>query len=172
MGKRSIGFTVIDRLVPGQSDQLLEWCQKQDLFPEHYQNKPTSRACRWWGREIIGYGTPDISWREADPFPKPINYFRNLYYPDANSCLLYRYQRGKGIGLHADKGCEPLVVAINLMVADRNMFGVKELVTDFRWGISYYHLHDGDIAQFNSRVEHGIKSVPCERYSLQFRVVK
>lgn len=162
---------VIDRLGSVESDYLLTWCKSQNLRPEVYKKRLSGRDCCWWGREITDYGLFSVGWQEAPIFPPKLEDLKQRFYPEANSCLLYRYEKGKGINIHFDKGCKPKVVLINLMDMPRNLFGIKDESIRFKWGMMTNHLKDGDVVAFDSSQEHSVYPVPCERYSLQFRVV-
>ena len=169
-----------------QADQLLDWCSRQELGPEHYAGKLTARRQKWWGleAEILGSsGRWLVHQRDAIQSDEYLASLKAKYRPDANSVLLYRYEIGAGIGEHSDKDCfEPMVVLVNLIDELPDLFGGRPPCR-FRYGSKpgkagtfesvprYLDLQHGQIVQFNSRVLHGLPKLKTARYSLQFRRV-
>ena len=165
-------FELIDKI---DTAQLLSWCREQTLLPEQFNGQPTKRFEHWRGKgvELLNYGK---NWKvfNAPPIKEEplLEQLRRLYYPEANSCLLYYYAPGVGISDHSDK---PVfyhqVVLINLIDAQPDLFGEKPSIT-FRFGRNKKQLSDGDVARFDALVPHGLPPVKVPRYSISFRIVQ
>jgi hypothetical protein len=87
--------------------------------------------------------------------------------PNFDIGLLLFYQPGVKINLHRDHTVfSPTAVSINLGEAT---FLMAEMVKKgAKLQPEYYHLTDGEVIKFNSKILHGIKAVNKERWCIVF----
>ncbi|EAZ90069.1 2OG-Fe(II) oxygenase family protein [Crocosphaera chwakensis] len=162
---------IIDRI---DTQPLIQWARKQPLTPELFNDKYTKRLEQWHGLgvELLNYGK---SWNifHAPPIEEVplLRDLRDRYYPAANSCLLYYYPVGVGIGSHIDKPVfHHEVVIINIIDSQPNLFGEKDSIK-FKFRSNTHLLNDGDVIRFDALMEHGLPPVKVPRYSLSFRII-
>lgn len=162
----------IEILSHQEAEELLSWCNRQQLETEIFSGKPTCRLKKWWGFEAEFYFSQSHVYErqpiESDPYLKELC---DRFYKEATSVLLYRYEIGGEIGEHLDKQCfKRMVRMINLVDANADLFGEKP-TTRFRFNRQSYHLRHGEVVTFDSRVLHSVPKVKTIRYSLQFREI-
>lgn len=162
---------IIDRI---DTQSIIEWAKTQPLTPELFNNKPTKRLEQWRGLgvELLNYGK---SWKifQVPPIEDVplLADLRDRYYKNANSCLLYYYPIGVGIGSHIDKPVfHHEVVIINIIDSQPNLFGDKDPIK-FKFRSKPHLLNDGDVIRFDALMEHGLPPVKVPRYSLSFRII-
>ncbi len=170
-----IYFELLTTLPPTISNQLLAYCQSLKLEEEIFNGVKTPRQLKWFGHK----STFTLRSMVQHVFHVPIKdkidgvlgEYRDRFYPEANSILIYHYSKNSGIGEHTDKGFDPKVVVINLLDSPINLFGDKDDITWFLWGGNEYQLFDGQVVQFDSSISHAVKKLKCDRYSIQFRKI-
>ncbi|GAX45773.1 hypothetical protein NIES4075_67940 [Tolypothrix sp. NIES-4075] len=87
---------------------------------------------------------------------------------DWNSILIYKYNVGVELKIHVDRDIfDSKVVVIN--VSEDNLLGGN---IEFLYGGKVEILSNGEIIEFNSKIQHGVKKVESERWSISIRKVK
>lgn len=166
-------FHILDKLSMDECNQLLALLNQQPWQREIFKGIPTKRKIKWWGIGTDGYQGHSHTWNDTPIDSEPlIAKLCERYHPQTNSVLAYEYPIGAGIGEHTDSGFHWLVIVINLIDCQCNLFGERWETIRFHHGGQVYRLGDGDVAVFDSRIPHSISPVKWKRYSIQLRVVE
>jgi hypothetical protein len=164
---------VIDKLPEDFINNLMVWLNKQPFSDEIFNNQIIkTRQSAWYGLGMRNYNDPEPETWYAQPInrnPLLIELIQK-YAPNTNSILIYKYQKGASIKEHYDKGFEPTVTLINLVVATPDLLN-NYPECQFKWRGMGYSLKHGSVFQFNSHELHELKPVPCIRYSIQLRTM-
>lgn len=139
------------------------------LVNERWNGKENSggRKCLWFGIGVeLGFNCSKFEGLEINNgLRKKCN---ELWGGDEwNSILLYKYDVGCELKIHRDREIfNNKVVVIN--VSNDDLFGGN---IGFIYGGKKEILSNGEVIEFNNKIDHGVSKVSSERWSLSIRKV-
>ncbi|MBV8882491.1 MAG: DUF488 family protein [Chroococcidiopsidaceae cyanobacterium CP_BM_RX_35] len=141
-------------------DELKKWCRAQ-----HLTEKPTvsnyarGRFEKWFEMEFKLTQAVEVVPAEHD---ERVYQLGQKLYPGNDCCLFLHYPAGIGILPHRDHTASTAwVISVNI--------GCPVI---FRHGDDVYHLQDGQVVGFDSKIIHSLDPVPHERWALSWRCIK
>lgn len=152
-------------------DSVLNWVRSLPYTPELCGEQKTGRLTRWFGFRVQQFGGKPAAF-EAEPMPEWLDDLRLKFHPCANSAQAYFYQPKADHPEHRDlEVFGDRTVMINILDTIPTLFGETDPAI-LKWGGNRYELRHGEVWEFQNKMRHEIKPVPCVRFSIQFRELK
>jgi hypothetical protein len=155
----------IGKITGKNLEELHQWCEdRKHLLKPTLSRYAIGRKELWVRRYCDLRKTPTITEGFRD---ERLEALGERLLPDFHIGLVLLYQPGVKIGLHRDHSVlKPLAASVNL---GEVMFLMAELpCKGEKLKPKRYHLKDGEVTRFNTKILHGIEPVISERWSIMF----